>query len=92
MKIKFIGVGSAFTTQEYDQSNIHAHYEDLCTLPVNAKQKMWLYHYQPHPHYKPGADSFKGFIKKGQEFDFTNEKHVLIRRRNISRVGLAAVI
>ena len=74
------------------KSNIHAHYEDLRTLPAKIKQKMWLYHYQPDPYYKPKADGFKGFIKKGQEFDFTSEKHVLIRRRNISGVGLAAVI
>ena len=74
------------------KSNIHAHYEDLCTLPAEIKQKMWLYHYQPDPHYKPEADGFKGFIKKGQEFYFTSEKNVLIRRRNISRMGLAAMI
>lgn len=74
------------------KSNIHAHYEDLRTLPAKIKQKMWLYHYQPNPHYKPEADGFKGFVKKGHEFDFTSEKNVLIWRKNKSGEGLAAVI
>jgi len=50
---------------------VHAHYTQLCTLPVDLKQKMWLYHYQPQPAYKPEADGFKGFVIKGQEFDFS---------------------
>lgn len=54
------------------KSIIHTHYEDLCTLPAKIKQKMWLYHYQPDPDYKPAKDDgFKGFIEKGQVFDFT---------------------
>jgi len=52
------------------KSSIHAHYDDLCALPASIKQKMWLYHYQPDPVQKPEKDGFKGFIKKGQEFDF----------------------
>jgi ribonuclease BN (tRNA processing enzyme) len=47
---------------------VHAHYNDLVTLSAALKQKMWLYHYQPQPNYKPEADGFKGFIVKGQEF------------------------
>jgi len=60
------------------KSIIHAHYEDLCTLHAKVKQKMWLYHYQPDPDYKSKADGFKGFLEKGQEFDFTSDEWVCI--------------
>jgi ribonuclease BN (tRNA processing enzyme) len=55
------------------KSIIHTHYDDLCTLPEALKKKMWLYHYQPDPDFQPEADGFKGFVTKGQEFDFTEE-------------------
>ena len=55
-------------------TNVHTHYEELCTLKDSLKQKMWLYHYQPKPVYNPQADGFKGFVSKGQEFD--------LRRKN----------
>ena len=55
------------------KSIIHTHYEDLCTLHIEVKRKMWLYHYQPDPDYDAKADGFKGFIEKGQEFDFDVE-------------------
>jgi ribonuclease BN (tRNA processing enzyme) len=47
-------------------SGVHAHYEELSILPEDIKKKMWLYHYQPNP--KQSAESFAGFVKKGQEF------------------------
>jgi len=50
-------------------TTVHAHYEELCTLKDELKQKMWLYHYQPKPAYDPKDDGFKGFVVKGQEFD-----------------------
>lgn len=50
---------------------VHAHYQELCTLPSALKQKIWLYHYQPQPTYQPQQDGFKGFVIKGQEFDFS---------------------
>jgi ribonuclease BN (tRNA processing enzyme) len=53
------------------KSIIHTHYDDLCTLPMSLKKKMWLYHYQPDPPCKPKTDGFKGFVAKGQEFDFS---------------------
>ncbi len=52
------------------KTNVHAHYEELRTLPQNIKEKMWLYHYQPDADYDLKKDGFLGFIKKGQEFDF----------------------
>jgi ribonuclease BN (tRNA processing enzyme) len=51
-------------------SGIHAHFNDLRTLPLHLKQKMWLYHYQPNPSQNPKEEGFRGFVIKGQEFDF----------------------
>lgn len=56
------------------ENNIHASYQDLCSLPLDIKNKMWLYHYTtnngtiPLPDYK--KDGFLGFVKKGQIFEF----------------------
>ncbi len=55
------------------KSVVHAHYDDLRTLPLEIRQKMWLYHFQPCPELRPKKDGFKGFVTKGQEFDFTKE-------------------
>ena len=49
---------------------VHAHYDQLCTLTASVKQKIWLYHYQPNPDYRPHEDGFQGFVAKGQEFSF----------------------
>lgn len=50
-------------------SGVHAHYDQLCTLPDDIRAKMWLYHYQGCE--KPDAikDGFAGFIDPGQSFD-----------------------
>jgi ribonuclease BN (tRNA processing enzyme) len=50
------------------KSTVHAHYEQLLTLPPSVKNKMWLYHYQQDHKYHPHQDGFLGFVKKGQEF------------------------
>ena len=52
------------------KSGVHAHYDDLKTLPSATKAKMWLTHYQPNPQQDAKADGFKGFVKKGQTFEF----------------------
>ena len=50
------------------KSGVHAHYDELCTLPKEVKAKMWLYHYQTND--RPAdKDGFLGFVAKGQEFD-----------------------
>jgi ribonuclease BN (tRNA processing enzyme) len=52
------------------KSHVHAHYEDLKTLPVETKNKMWLYHYADKVADDTlKADGFLGFVEKGQEFD-----------------------
>ncbi len=53
------------------RTGVHAHYDDLVTLPREIKQKMWLYHYQPNPDRDPVKDGFRGFVIKGQEFDIS---------------------
>ncbi len=62
------------------KSGVHAHYTELKTLPSEIKRKMWLYHYQPLPLPDAKADGFRGFVKKGQCFDFQNEKTLLTPR------------
>lgn len=51
-------------------TGVHAHYNDLVKLPQNIKSKMWLYHYSPGVLPDAIHDGFKGFVKKGQVFDF----------------------
>lgn len=52
-------------------SGVHAHYSDLARLPEDVKSKMWLYHYNSSV-YLPDAvaDGFRGFVEKGQVFEF----------------------
>ncbi len=52
------------------QTQVHAHYDQLCTLPTAIRQKMWLYHYQSAPAQIPQQNGFLGFVGKGQEFSF----------------------
>ncbi|RLI68993.1 MBL fold hydrolase [Candidatus Heimdallarchaeota archaeon] len=51
-------------------SGVHAHYDDLLTLPECTKKKIYLCHYQPNPHQVPKEDGFLGFVQKGQIFEF----------------------
>ena len=66
------------------KSGVHAHYDDLKTLPSEIKRKMWLMHYKSNPPQESKivgssdanpeavvqviADGFAGFVKKWQEF------------------------
>jgi ribonuclease BN (tRNA processing enzyme) len=52
---------------------VHAHYTELRTLPLFTKRKIWLYHYQSQSTYQPEEDGFRGFVLKGQEFDFSSK-------------------
>ncbi len=53
------------------KSGIHATYDELKTLAPSIKKKTWLYHYHPGPLPDCRKDGFKGFVKKGQIFDFS---------------------
>lgn len=54
-------------------SYVHAHYNELTTLDPAIKAKMWLYHYNPGPLPDAVAAGFRGFVKPGQCFDFTDK-------------------
>ncbi len=54
------------------KSGVHAHYDDLRTLPDKVKERIWLYHYQPNPPQDPAKDGFLGFVKKAQIFEVRN--------------------
>jgi len=51
-------------------TGIHAHYEELKTLDEEIKRKMWLYQYSPGPLPDANKDGFKGFLLRGQKFNF----------------------
>jgi ribonuclease BN (tRNA processing enzyme) len=53
-----------------NRSGIHAHYEELKSLPAAVRAKMWLYHYQDGDLPDATADGFAGFVKRGQVFEF----------------------
>lgn len=51
------------------KSHVHAHYNDLNTLPLETKSKMWLYHYGDKIE-TVKDDGFLGFVDKFQQFEF----------------------
>lgn len=54
-------------------SGVHAHYSELITLDESIKNKMWLYHYNPGPLPDAKKDGFRGFVQKGQIFNFADQ-------------------
>ncbi|HNV71447.1 MAG TPA: ribonuclease Z, partial [Candidatus Ozemobacteraceae bacterium] len=58
------------------KSGVHAHYDDLKTLPSALKSKIWLYHYQPRPTPNATEDGFLGFVTKGQEFIIEADRRI----------------
>jgi len=59
---------------QINMSGVHAHYIQLKELDSQIKSKMWLYHYQPGPLPDAKKEGFKGFVRKGQCFDFNREE------------------
>lgn len=59
-------------TSEFSSGKIHAHYNELLTLPKKIRKKMWLYHYQPGPLPDAKKDGFCGFVKRGQTFELSD--------------------
>ena len=51
-------------------SGQHAQYSDLKTLDTKIKRKMWLYDYNDGPLPDAKGDDFKGFVVRGQSFNF----------------------
>lgn len=56
------------------ESGVHAHYNQLKTLPEKFTKKMWLYHYQDGELPDAKADRFLGFVKIGQVFDYNKPR------------------
>lgn len=54
-------------------SGIHAHYNELMTLPAHIRSKIWLYHYEPGTLPDAEKDGFRGFVKRGQTFELVRE-------------------
>jgi hypothetical protein len=54
------------------KSGVHAHYTELLTLSETIRNKIWLYHYNPGALPDAKKDGFRGFVKKGQCFDFND--------------------
>lgn len=55
-------------------SGVHAHYHQLKQLDPDIKRKMWLYHYQPGSLPRAEEEGFRGFVRKGQCFEFNMER------------------
>jgi len=62
---------------QVNKSGVHAHYNELRHLNPHIKKKMWLYHYQPGPLPDAKEEGFKGFVEKGQCFDFNKKETFL---------------
>lgn len=58
-------------------SGVHSHYSNLCTLPLELRRKMWLYHYNPGPLPDACAQGFRGVVVRGQQFDFTKPETLI---------------
>ena len=56
---------------------MHSHYKNLCTLPMELRRKIWLYHYNPGPLPDALAQGFRGVVVRGQRFDFQNPQTLL---------------
>ena len=55
-----------------EKSYVHAHYDELLTLAPEIKSKIWLYHYNPSKLPDAKKDGFRGFVLRGQVFDFND--------------------
>jgi len=55
-----------------NKSEVHAHYTELLSLELAIRAKMWLYHCDTTTLPDAKKDGFRGFVTKGQCFDFNN--------------------
>lgn len=70
----YVGSDIIFHDCETDprRSGVHAHYQDLITLDPKIKEKIWLYHYNSPDLPNAKRDGFRGFVRKGHVFDFSD--------------------
>jgi len=63
------------------RSNVHAHIDDLATLPDDVKKKMFLMHYSPIPDEDmdqlANKLGFAGFLRPGEDFDLNTYRRPL---------------
>jgi len=52
------------------KSGVHAHFEDLCTLPDSIKSKMMLYHYNENNIPDWESNGFKGIAEVHKEYSY----------------------
>ena len=64
-------------------TKIHAHYQQLITLPETIKRKMWLYHFQPGELPNAQQEGFCGFVQRGQMFDFESSLSGLLEKESV---------
>lgn len=63
------------------KTGVHAHFTELCELPEDIKQKIWLYHYQPGADdAEARANGFGGFIQRGEEFCIDGDQIITPKR------------
>lgn len=59
------------------RTGVHSNFADLCTLPAELRARMWLYHYNGGPLPDARAHGFRGFVQRGQTFDFAKPETLL---------------
>lgn len=59
------------------RTGVHSQFADLCQLPAELREKMWLYHYSAGPLPDARAHGFRGFVQRGQTFDFARPETLL---------------
>lgn len=52
------------------RSKVHAHFEELITLDESIRAKMWLYHHNVGALPNATEHGFRGFVQRGQIFEF----------------------
>lgn len=68
------------------KSGVHAHYDELKSLPPEIRAKMWLYHYSlgAREKYDPVADGFRGFLRKHDRLEVLADGQIQLVRRGVA--------
>lgn len=67
------------------KSGVHAHYDELLSLPSEIRNKMWLYHYGTgaRERYNPVADGFRGFLRKHDRLEVLPDGQIQLVRHGV---------
>lgn len=68
------------------KSGVHAHYDELKSLPPEIRAKMWLYHYGTgaRQKYDPVVDGFRGFLRKHDRLEVLTDGQIQLVRRGVA--------